>query len=92
MPWVHRTGTSNPGKVVAGREQGSVFLEKMMAKLGPKGSVGVSRKGNLKPRVLHVSSARSGWSVESAVGYMGYWGKPEVAPREEGREQNRIFF
>ena len=43
-----------------------------MAKLGPKGSVGVSRKGNSKPRALHVSRARSGWSVESAGGGEGY--------------------
>lgn len=45
----------------------------MTSKLGPKGSLGVSRKAhilrkNSKQRALRVSRAGSGWNVQSAVG------------------------
>ena len=45
----------------------------MTSKLGPKGSLGVSRKAhilrkNSKQRALYVFRAGSGWNVESAVG------------------------
>lgn len=71
MLWAHRTGKSK-GKWWQGDSRGA-FLEKMTSKLGPKGSVGVSRKAhvlrkNSKQRALRVSRAGSGWNVESAVG------------------------
>lgn len=50
MAWcVGAVGTQNrevKGEVVAGDGRGA-FLEKMTSKLGPKGSVGVSRKAHV---------------------------------------------